>query len=67
MNRSMEAKMPDEMGAYWGYSTAANQTASFDNISVAISAVPEPSTYAAIFGGLALVGAVVYRRRQTKV
>lgn len=36
--------------------------ASFDNVSV----IPEPSTYAAIFGGLALVGAFVYRRRVTK-
>ena len=30
------------------------------------SAIPEPSTYAAIFGGLALVGAVWHRRRQCK-
>lgn len=27
------------------------------------TAIPEPSTYAAIFGGLALLGACVYRRR----
>jgi hypothetical protein len=40
-------------------STAAG--ASFDNL--VISAIPEPSTYAAIFGGLALLGAFVYRRR----
>lgn len=40
---------------YLGYSSIA-----------AASAIPEPSTYAAIFGGLALVGTVVYRRRQAK-
>jgi hypothetical protein len=33
-----------------------------DNISVTASAVPEPSTYAAIFGALALVGVIVRRR-----
>ncbi len=35
---------------------------SFDNLA-AVSAIPEPSTYAAIFGALAL-GFVAYRRRQ---
>src|SRR5690625_4046140 len=29
-----------------------------------VQVIPEPSTYAAIFGGLALVGAFVYRRRR---
>lgn len=33
-----------------------------DNISV----IPEPGTYAAIFGGLALAGAFVYRRRKNR-
>jgi hypothetical protein len=28
-----------------------------------VEVIPEPSTYAAIFGGLALMGALVYRRR----
>ena len=32
-----------------------------------LSAIPEPSTYAAIFGTLALVGTVWHRRRQRKV
>lgn len=36
---------------------------SFDNLAVAASAIPEPSTYAAILGALAL-GFVAYRRRQ---
>lgn len=34
----------------------------YDNFQV----IPEPSTYAAIFGGLALVGAFVYRRRKNQ-
>ncbi len=33
-------------------------------LTATASAIPEPSTYAAIFGGLALVGAVWHRRRQ---
>lgn len=33
-----------------------------DNISV----IPEPSTYAVIFGGFALAGALVYRRRMNR-
>ncbi|HLS29148.1 MAG TPA: PEP-CTERM sorting domain-containing protein [Opitutales bacterium] len=31
--------------------------------SLTYSVIPEPSTYAAIFGGLALAGAFIYRRR----
>jgi hypothetical protein len=34
----------------------------YDNFQV----IPEPSTYAAIFGGLALIGAFVYRRRKNR-
>ncbi len=30
-----------------------------------VSAIPEPDTYAALFGGLALAGAVIHRRRRT--
>lgn len=37
----------------------------FDNVTLSyVSAIPEPSTYAAIFGGLAL-GFVVWRRRRS--
>ncbi len=51
------------MGFLWAYSTTTN-TASFDNVTVtAVSAVPEPSTYAALAGALALVGVMVHRRR----
>lgn len=47
----------------------AESTGSFriDNLGIAGSsaaAVPEPSTYAAIFGAVALVGAAIHRRRQ---
>ncbi len=41
-----------------------------DNFAVygtAAAAVPEPSTYAAIFGALALTGVVIRRRRQAKL
>ncbi len=38
----------------------------FDNVALSASAVPEPSTYAALFGGLALAGAVWHRRRATR-
>jgi hypothetical protein len=31
---------------------------------LAVSAIPEPSTYAAIFGALALTGVVIHRRRR---
>ena len=41
-----------------------NYTAS--DVTLTASAIPEPSTYAAIFGGLALVGAVVQRRRRNR-
>lgn len=52
------------MGFLWGYSTTTN-TASFDNVTVtAVSAVPEPSTYAALAGALALAGVIMHRRRR---
>jgi len=34
--------------------------------SSTVTAIPEPSTYAAIFGALALAGVVVHRRRQAR-
>lgn len=47
----------DNGGAVWN---AQHQT-NLDN--VALSTVPEPSTYAVIFGGLALAGVLLRRRR----
>lgn len=43
--------------------STAGSTVNYDNIN--LSQIPEPSTYAAIFGGLALLGAFVYRRRSS--
>jgi hypothetical protein len=36
-----------------------------DNVTLSVSAIPEPSTYAAIVGGLALGGAMIRRRHRT--
>ncbi len=46
----------------WGFISST----SVDGLSLggSVSAIPEPSTYAAIFGALALVGTVWHRRRQ---
>lgn len=61
-------------GTYSGFSTIILEIentsnfliASFSVTSLTISAIPEPSTYAAIFGAAAL-GFVAYRRRQKLV
>ncbi len=46
--------------------TLANGTVRMDSISIsAVSAVPEPSTYA-VFAGVAMLGFAAYRRRQRK-
>jgi hypothetical protein len=47
-------------------STSAYQTLAIDNFSYSASAIPEPSTYAAIFGSLAFAGTIWHRRRQRK-
>ncbi len=47
--------------------TTSLDTLGIDNFSLTYSAVPEPSTYAALFGGLSLVGAILYRRRRKQV
>jgi len=48
-----------------GFSDGYNVMGAFSITASAASAIPEPATYAAIFGGLALVGAVVLRRRRS--
>ncbi|MFH1499999.1 MAG: PEP-CTERM sorting domain-containing protein [Verrucomicrobiota bacterium] len=48
-------------GATFDVTTVATLTLTYEYTPVA---VPEPSSYAAIFGGLALTGAVVRRRRR---
>ncbi len=37
-----------------------------NDVILTVSAVPEPATYAAIFGALALLGTAIYRRRSKK-
>lgn len=54
---------------FYGWNAeAAGGTFSIDNVVIngSVSAIPEPSTYAAIFGALALAGVVVHRRRQAR-
>jgi hypothetical protein len=50
------------MGAYWQGSTAATQTALFDN--VVVSVVPEPSTLALL--GCGAIGLAVYAKRRRR-
>lgn len=50
------------MGGYWQGSTAANQTAFFDNVSVAV--VPEPSSVTLAGLGVALAGLCAWKRWQ---
>ena len=40
-------------------------TALIDDVSVSVSAIPEPSTYA-LFGGIAVLGLSVWQRRGRK-
>ncbi|MES2697548.1 MAG: PEP-CTERM sorting domain-containing protein [Verrucomicrobiota bacterium] len=48
-----------------GASSAAGNNR-LDNFQLNATAIPEPSTYAAIFGGVALIGGMIHRRRQRK-
>lgn len=48
------------IGTYWNYSTAANQTSTFDNYIITV--VPEPSAFAAL-AGLGVLLVAVRRRR----
>lgn len=52
--------------AQTNYNAAGADFFGFDDVKLSyVSAVPEPATYAAIFGGLALVGTIWVRRRRT--
>jgi hypothetical protein len=53
----------------WNFSTGASnsQGLGLDNFSLTASAVPEPSTYAAMAGAASLLGAFWRRRRQRKL
>src|SRR5690606_29533120 len=46
-----------------GPAGAATGGSAIGYANIRLEVIPEPSTYAAIFGGLALLGAFVYRRR----
>ena len=48
----------------YGQSSNVIGFANLDNASITVSAIPEPSAYAAIIGALAL-GAVTIRRRRS--
>lgn len=49
----------------WGFISSANDAYGLQ-LNGTVTAIPEPSTYAAIFGALALAGVVVHRRRQAR-
>jgi len=51
---------------FWGASADPNGPAMNFTLIDNIMVIPEPSTYAAIFGGLALLGAIAYRSRKAR-
>ena len=63
-NSSVTATGLGFMGVWSLHTTAASQDRVFDNITV--SAVPEPSTYAALTG-IVILGFAAYRRRNPKL
>jgi len=58
---------PTDVISIWGITTTASGTDAFRMTfdSIALTSIPEPSTYAAIFGALTL-GGVCYRRYRRK-
>lgn len=54
----------------WGFTTqnqfdgSKNFAVTFDEVKLSTTVVPEPATYAAIFGGLALTAAIYRRQRR---
>jgi hypothetical protein len=51
-------------GGSWGIGDSSTASANDLVINGAVSAVPEPSTYAAILGAITLVGTAFYRRKR---
>jgi hypothetical protein len=52
------------VGTSTNFVITAGDSMYLDNFSTNVSAVPEPSTYAAIFGSVALAGVMLHRRRR---
>lgn len=64
VNLANDPKQPDEFALiFQSVSSSVSHQPYLDNIS--LTAVPEPSSYAAIFGGLALIGTLARRRRRS--
>ena len=63
---SLNLSHGSEVYLRWSFNTngANSQGLGLDNFSLTASAVPEPSTYAAIAGAAALFGAMWHRRRR---
>jgi hypothetical protein len=52
------------IGASMNIALTTGDGLALDNFSTSVSAIPEPSTYAAIFGAVALAGGMIHRRRR---
>ena len=62
----------DARGVFFREGASSHGTLGADNLNVSMdfntaAAIPEPSTYAAIFGSMALAGAIWHRRRKATV
>jgi PEP-CTERM putative exosortase interaction domain len=55
---------PEDLVLYWGGNPYIGDTASAVALNLDVAAIPEPSTYAAILGGMAGVAALIVRRRK---
>lgn len=59
-----ESISPENLVLYWGGNPYAGDTSSAIALNLELAAIPEPSTYAAILGGMAGVAALIVRRRK---
>jgi hypothetical protein len=55
------------VGSSTDFAITTGNGVGLDNFSTTVSAVPEPSTYAAIFGAVALAGVMLHRRRRQQL